>query len=243
MSSIQRYEFQGTGVRVVIIDGQPWFVAADVCEVLEIGNSRQALVRLAEDEKGVTTTDTLGGAQSVSIVSRSGLYRLIFTSRKPEAEAFRMWVFREVLPSIEDTGTYSVAGAPVAPTTMVEALTLALEQQREIEALRPAAELGNRLLDSGEVFTVTEAASLLYNDGGNIGRTRLFEVMAELGWTFRENGTGDWRPKQHTKEDGYLVLLSATVEKGPRRGQYLQIHVTPAGIEKLMRLRHSIGGN
>lgn len=97
-------------LRVVDVDGSPWFVAADVCKALDISNSRDAISRLDEDEKGVATTDTLGGVQQVSIVSESGMYALIFSSRKPEARAFRKWVTSEVLPSIRKTGSYSKAG-------------------------------------------------------------------------------------------------------------------------------------
>lgn len=98
--------FDTLPVRAVLRDGEPWFVAADVCAVLEISNSRDALSRLADDEKGVGNADTPGGVQQVGIVNESGLYALIFTSRKPEAQRFRRWVTGEVLPSIRKTGGY-----------------------------------------------------------------------------------------------------------------------------------------
>lgn len=79
----------GCSVRTVIINEEPWFVAKDVCDALEIGNSRQAVSYLDDDEKGVTTNDTLGGTQQVSIINESGLYSLILRSRKPEAKKFK----------------------------------------------------------------------------------------------------------------------------------------------------------
>ena len=85
---------------------KPWFVANDVCALLDIGNARQALARLDDDEKGVITTDTPGGKQVLAVVYESGLYNLIFTSRKDEAKAFRKWVTSEVLPAIRRTGQY-----------------------------------------------------------------------------------------------------------------------------------------
>jgi prophage antirepressor-like protein len=85
-------------------------VAKDVCEVLGIANARDALQRLDDDEKGVATTDTLGGKQTLATVYESGLYALIFTSRKEEAKAFRKWVTSEVLPAIRKTGAYAVPG-------------------------------------------------------------------------------------------------------------------------------------
>lgn len=94
-------------VRTVLRDGEPWFVAADVCRALGIENSRDAVSRLDEDEKGVAIADTLGGKQEMQVVSEPGMYSLIFASRKPEAKAFKRWVTHEVLPQIRKKGFYS----------------------------------------------------------------------------------------------------------------------------------------
>lgn len=87
-------------MRVVERDGKPWFVAADVCKALEIANSRDALTRIDDDEKGVASTDTLGGKQEVAIVNEPGLYSLVLGSRKPEAKVFKRWVTSEILPYV-----------------------------------------------------------------------------------------------------------------------------------------------
>lgn len=141
-------------VRVVEKDGDPWFVAKDVCDCLDIGNSRQALTYLDEDEKGVTTNDTLGGVQEMSIVSESGLYSLILRSRKSESKTFKRWIVREVIPTIRKTGSYSLAprsyaealralAAEVEVREAVEAQKALAENQRD-EAIRTKAEIGNR---------------------------------------------------------------------------------------------------
>lgn len=96
-------------IRVEMIDNEPWFVAKDVCQALTISNHNDAISRLDDDEKGVATADTLGGKQSLNIVNESGLYNLIFQSRKPEAKAFRKWVTGEVLPTLRKTGRYELA--------------------------------------------------------------------------------------------------------------------------------------
>lgn len=97
-------------VRIVDRDGNPWFVAKDVCDILEIGNSRQVISYLDEDEKSnVTTSDVSSFAvpnRGLCIISEAGLYSLILRSRKPEAKAFKRWVTHEVLPSIRRTGAY-----------------------------------------------------------------------------------------------------------------------------------------
>ena len=89
-------------------DGNPWFVAKDIAKVLEIQNIRQSLSELDEDEKGVCITDTLGGPQEMTTISESGLYFLVFRSRKPQARAFSKWVRAEVLPTLRKTGTYTI---------------------------------------------------------------------------------------------------------------------------------------
>ncbi len=105
------FDFEDAAVRIIARDGEPWFVAADVCRILELGNTGMAISRLDDDEKGVTNVDTLGGRQEMSIISESGLYALVFTSRKPEAKRFRKWVTGTVLPAIRRHGVY-VHAAP-----------------------------------------------------------------------------------------------------------------------------------
>ena len=98
-----------TPIRVQIINDEPWFVAKDVCEVLGIANHKDAASRLDEDERrGVGITDPIGRPQTVTAVSESGLYSLVFQSRKAEAKKFRKWVTSEVLPSIRKKGYYGI---------------------------------------------------------------------------------------------------------------------------------------
>ena len=110
----------------VKIDGEPWFVAADVCRILEIRNVSDALSRLDADEKGVTNVYSPGGMKEMNIVNEPGLYRLVFASRKPEAKKFQRWVYHEVLPSIRKTGGYSVERETIA----VEREKIAIEREK-----------------------------------------------------------------------------------------------------------------
>ena len=95
-------------VRTTIIKNEPWFMLNDICGILEIRNPRQAKNRLAN--KGVITTDTItnGGVQQATFINESNLYKLIFQSRKPQAEKFSDWVTGEVLPTLRKTGTYTM---------------------------------------------------------------------------------------------------------------------------------------
>lgn len=111
------FQFEAFPIRVVMISGEPWWVAADVCAALEISNNRDALTRLDDDEKGVASTDTLGGKQEMAVINEPGLYSLILGSRKPEAKAFKRWITHEVIPAIRQTGSYTLPKANRATTT------------------------------------------------------------------------------------------------------------------------------
>ena len=107
MGSVVALKFQGRSVRIETReDDDPWFVLADVCEVLEIENPARTADRLDDDEKGITTVNTLGGPQRMLIVSYPGLYSILLTSRKPKAKPFDRWVRHEVLEQIRKTGSY-----------------------------------------------------------------------------------------------------------------------------------------
>lgn len=108
-SSPSIFEFEGKQIRFVGTPEFPEWIADDVGNALEIKNVRQNLQNFDDDEKGVCTVYTLGGMQEMLTVKESGLYRLIFKSRKPVAERFRRWVFHDVLPSIRKTGSYTIS--------------------------------------------------------------------------------------------------------------------------------------
>lgn len=109
------HDFNGAEVRTVTINDQPYFVAKDVCDVLEITNPSKAVENLDEDERLLSLMVISGQNRDVLCVNESGLYHLIFKSRKPQAKAFRKWVTAEVLPAIRKTGSYSVGGMADMP--------------------------------------------------------------------------------------------------------------------------------
>lgn len=133
-------------VRTIIRDNEPWFVAADVCRALSISNHNDALKRLDEDEKGVASTDTLGGKQTMAIVNEPGLYVLVLGSRKPAAKAFKRWVTHEVLPALRKTGRYSIEDEsdPLSPVyetkrTSVGEVASLLLQLKQIQKAQGAS--------------------------------------------------------------------------------------------------------
>lgn len=107
------FDFEEQAVRVVMRGDDPWFVANDVCRVLEIGNPRDALSRLDDDERDcVGITDAIGRERQTNVINESGLYALVLTSRKEAARRFRKWITAEVLPAIRHHGRYELTPPP-----------------------------------------------------------------------------------------------------------------------------------
>ena len=111
-NQISTFNFENQSIRTIAINNEPWFIAKDLCDAINISNYRDTIERLDEDEKGVALTDTLGGKQEMAVVSESGMYTLILRCRDAVKKGsvphrFRKWVTAEVLPQIRKTGSYS----------------------------------------------------------------------------------------------------------------------------------------
>ncbi len=106
MNELKLFSYNGSQVRTIELNGEPWFVLRDVCGVLGLDSPHKVAKRLDEDEKGRNSIPTLGGSQEMTVISESGLYNVILRSDKPEAKPFRKWVTTEVLPSIRRNGGY-----------------------------------------------------------------------------------------------------------------------------------------
>ncbi len=148
---MQAFDFNDNTVRVILRDDVTWFMASDVCRVLEIGNSPQAVSALEDDEKNtITINDGIRGNPNKTFISESGLYALIFKSRKPEAKKFRKWITSEVIPVIRQTGGY----------TQAEALPVRSELGRLRDLLMTSAEaVANKQLDVGRAQQVANLAA------------------------------------------------------------------------------------
>lgn len=161
-------------------DGEPWFVAKDVCDALGLGNVGQALARLDEDEKSsITLNDGTPGNPNKAIVSEPGLYALVLASRKSDARAFKRWVTHDVLPSIRKNGGYMVARADETPEQLLaRALKLAdatlQERDARIASLTPRAEFYDATMKGERWMSVTEAARQLHQYDRSITRKDVF---------------------------------------------------------------------
>ena len=108
MNELTTWSFEGSEIRTVDLNGEPWWVLKDVCTVLELTTPAKVAERLEDDEKGMSLIHTLGGEQNMTIINESGLYSVILRSDKPQAKPFRKWVTSEVLPTIRKTGGYTI---------------------------------------------------------------------------------------------------------------------------------------
>ena len=150
-------------IRTLTIDGEPWFVAADVCRALEIGNPSMAVERLDDDEKGISTIDTLGGKQRMTIINEPGVYSLVLSSRKPEAKAFRRWITHEVIPTIRKYGGYMTKSLLEQvlenPNLIYEFARRMLAEQQKNERLRQELDRAKPKADYYDAFIHPESCT------------------------------------------------------------------------------------
>ncbi|MEH3142475.1 MAG: BRO family protein [Mycobacterium kyogaense] len=234
-------------VRVVInaSDGEPRFVAADLCALLDVGRTHDAVRGLDADEKGAETIRTPGGDQEMTVVTEAGMYALILRSRKPEAKAVRRWITHDVLPAIRRTGSYSTVPMPAVPQTFAEALRLAADEHERAELaearnreLEPKAEVADRLLNAEGDLSVRDAAQALTRAGVKVGQTRLFTMLeTRYGWISRAPGDGRYRVKQAAIESGWMSVIPQS-HYHPKTGVLVldppQPRVTPKGLQRIL---------
>jgi anti-repressor protein len=219
MNQLQPFVYEGSAVRAVVKNGEPWFVAADVCGVLEISKHRDAVSRLDEDERGLVLVDTLGGPQSMAAINEAGLYSMIMMSRKPEAKTFKRWVTHEVLPQIRKTGGYNL------PTTLPDALRFAADLAEENEKLKPKAEMHDLFMTGVNAQPVGEVAKVL-----GVGRNTLFKTLRELKILMENNV-----PYQKYLDSGHLEVIEKPVVIGDMTINKPVTLVTPKGINYIGR--------
>lgn len=238
MTAIEVFQFPATGanVRTVVIDGEPWFVAADVCAVLGYGGGgRNAVLRLPERMRGVAEFNTPGGLQKLAIINEPGVYRLVMRSNLTTAEEFQDWLAEDVVPAIRRTGGYEVA--PQVPQSFSEALRLAADEhdradraEAKVLELEPSASAWNTLGSSDGDYSVREAAFILNRDPAiQIGQNRLFNVLRQ--WRLI-----DQRDVPYASHEAHVRLRPQT-RPGPEEGERLpakpQVRVTYEGLRYL----------
>lgn len=240
MSAVELFTYEDDTdrqIRVMTIDGEPWFVLADLCRALDIANVGNAAARI--DEAAVRQADIRSGGQmrSVTIVSEAGMYEVVIRSDKPQAVAFRRWITGTVLPEIRKTGSYNAA--PAIDGNSISRLEL-IEIARNAEMERLALEAENReLAPKAEAFDAFLDATGKYNVGA---------VAKMLGksqnWLFRELrnrhvfiATGGMRNTPYQRYMHHFEVIAHQFEKSNGDlGCSYTTYVQPSGIDFIRRV-------
>ena len=252
-TAVQPYEFNGNLIRVVMIDGEPWFISTDVCEPLALREDN-VLSGLDHDEKKSCAVGDL----AVWVISESGLYSTIMRSRKPEAKAFKRWVTGEVLPQIRKTGSYGVQ-RELSRRELAEKI-LAAEIEREeaeqraelwedrargerakVEAAAPKVEAYDELIDADGDYSLARAGQIL-----KIGRDDFIAHLARLGLIINRPGHSDHlRPYMPQVRAGRFVVKARTFRVTSRTSGEEETrtegttYVTPKGLTHIRQLLHA----
>ncbi|WP_280371040.1 phage antirepressor KilAC domain-containing protein [Nocardia wallacei] len=216
-ADLMPFAYEGATVRTLVINGEPWFVMADLCAALGMSNPAMTARRIDEADVSQAEISSGGQRRSVTIVSESGMYEVVIRSDKPGAVAFRRWITSEVLPAIRKTGGYGRTVERLTPLEYARQLVAAEERAESeragrIEAERFARQLyapasaWSHLAESSGDYEVADAAKVLSRDPGiSIGRDRLFAFMAAEGWIFRNRATARWKAYQTQVDNGRLT--------------------------------------
>ena len=236
MTDIQIFRNEQFGeVRTIEKNGEPWFVAADVCKVLDLSNPTIAASRLDEDERAKFN---LGRQGETTIVSEAGLYTLVLGSRKPEAKAFKRWITHEVIPTIRRHGAYatettieSIIADPESGIKLLQALKAEQERRKEAEAIaeaqRPKALFADAVAASDNSILVGELAKILRQNGVETGQNRLFRWMRDNGYIMRYTNV----PTQYSMERGLMEVKERAINNPDGSVRITQtIKVTGKGI-------------
>lgn len=224
-NEIKKFDFKGAPLRTLTDKaGEPWFVAKDVCDILELSNVTEALRSLDDDEKSNFRISEVAqnGGRAPLIISEPGLYKLIMRSRKPEAKEFQRWVTHEVLPQIRKTGGYIPATDAdddmtiLAKAVMIGQRTMEAQkrkiasQQSRIVELEPKARFADAVAASDGTCLVGELAKMLRQNGMDIGQNRLFRLLQADGY-LGKSGSNRNVPTQRAMDLGLFRIKETTV--------------------------------
>jgi anti-repressor protein len=243
-SDLIPFAYEGAEVRSLLVDDEPWFVAADVARILGYRMASDMTRRLEVDDRGTRSVRTPSGDQDMTVISEPGLYVAVIGSQAAAARQFKRWITHEVIPSIRRTGAYATP-APAVDVSQIDRRTLAqwlieaedarAAAEAKVAELAPKAAVTENLLTTSGDYSVREAAQLLARDHGiATGQRRLFGFLRQAGWI---DGRGT--PYQRHIECGRLAVRIRTYDH-PHTGEPTlaapQVRITPKGLVELHRL-------
>jgi anti-repressor protein len=217
------FQYGEKEVRTVVINNEPWFVAKDVCVVLEISDARKSVNLLDEDERNIIpVTDSLGRNQDTFIINEPGLYSLVMKSRKPEAKQFKRWITHEVLPTIRKHGAYMTDDAlekTLQDPDYIIGVISALKDEKQkriaaeqtVEKQKPKVLFADAVETSKASILIGELAKLLKQNGVEIGQKRLFDWLRDNGYLIKRIGDEYNNPTQKSMELGLFEIKKSTI--------------------------------
>lgn len=242
-SKFEIFNYKNLGsVRTYIDDnGEPWFCLSDICVILQLSTPTKVAERL--NTKGVSLIHTLtsGGTQQLTFIDEGNLYMAIGRSRKPEAQPFMEWVYREILPMIRRTGMYMaddmIEDFVNHPDTFDTLVDNYIRVRNELREAQPKLETYNRIMNSDAAFPMGTAAKIMnfqapQRKRKSIGRNQMFQILRELNILQHERPYHNI-PFQNYVDDGYFVVITKD-SNGDRVNA--TVWVTPRGIEFIMNL-------
>lgn len=213
MSGLQIFRNNDLGeIRVLEVNNEPYFIAKDVCEILDIKNTTQAISRLDEDER---TMFNIGRQGNTNFVNEYGLYNLILASRKKEAKEFKRWITHEVIPSIRRNGGYILGQERLSDDELIQkALIVAnrkiAEKDRLLEEQKPKVLFANSVETSENSILIGELSTLIKQNGYDIGQNRLFQWLRDNGF-LGKHGEKRNAPTQKAMDLGLFEVKVRTV--------------------------------
>lgn len=228
-------------VRAVTLEGEPWFVAADVCRALGLGNSSDVIKRLDEDERTLVSIEGASNGLPVNAVNEPGLYALILGSRKPEAKAFKRWITHEVIPSIRKTGGY-IAGQETMDDDQLLANALMVAQRKiternkqleaanaKIQADAPKVLFAETVEKAEGDILVRQLAKLMVQRGYDTGEKRLYDLLRRDGFVIKANAKDQNAPTQRSVDMGLMRSIERTVSSAEKTFISSTTVITPKG--------------
>lgn len=218
MNNLQIFKNEKFGeVRTTKINNVPYICLADVCKILDLEQVSRVKSRLNQD--GVTISkviDNLGREQNATFINESNLYKVIFQSRKQEAEQFTEWVTSEVLPSIRKNGGYIAGQETLSDDELIQkALLVATnklkEREKQLEEQKPKVLFANSVETSRTSILIGELAKIIKQNGHDIGQNRLFEWLRKNNYLISRKGTDYNMPTQYSMERGLFEIKETTI--------------------------------
>jgi prophage antirepressor-like protein len=231
MNLPQVFNYADKEIRIATINNELWWVAKDVCDVLEITwSGSKTLDRISDKHKGLVNFTTPGGIQELWSIDEPGLYKLIMRSSKPEAEKFQDWVTEEVIPQIRKTGSYSLIPQSYAEALRAYADEVERREKLEVENIKmlPKAEFFDAVASSKDAIDLGAAAKVL--DMG-IGRNKLFELLRNKQILMQNN-----QPYQKFIDSGYFRVVEQKYVAGSETKISIKTLVYQKGLDFIRKL-------